>query len=148
MADLETPEKLKAELLVEVAGASDLAALEEVRIRALGQNGAVTQLMKTLGALPPEERKAQGQANNAVKLAVSAAIEARKGELDAAALSARLAEERVGSRLRAGEPRLDPRRSSVDAGHVFPRRPGGSARGVHPGCRTGGRRAARRGWPG
>jgi phenylalanyl-tRNA synthetase alpha chain len=95
MADLETPEKLKADLLAEVAGASDLAALEEVRIRALGQNGAVTQLMKTLGALPPEERKAQGQANNAVKLAVGAAIEARKGELDAAALSARLAEERI-----------------------------------------------------
>ncbi|MEE8141114.1 MAG: phenylalanine--tRNA ligase subunit alpha, partial [Alphaproteobacteria bacterium] len=64
MADLETPEKLKADLLAEVAGARDLAALEEVRIRALGQNGAVTQLMKALGALPPEERKAQGQANN------------------------------------------------------------------------------------
>ena len=95
MADLETPEKLKADLLAEVAGASDLAALEEVRIHALGQNGAVTQLMKALGTLPPEERKAQGQANNAVKLAVGAAIEARKGELDAAALSARLAEERI-----------------------------------------------------
>ena len=95
MADLETPEKLKADLLAEVAGASDLAALEEVRIRALGQNGVVTKLMKALGSLPPEERKAQGQANNAVKLAVGAAIEARKGELDIAALSARLAEERI-----------------------------------------------------
>ena len=95
MADLETPEKLKADLLAEVAGASDLAALEEVRIRALGQNGVVTHLMKALGALPPEERKAQGQANNAVKLAVGAAIDARKGELDAAVLSSRLAEERI-----------------------------------------------------
>ena len=95
MADLETPEKLKADLLAEVAGASDLAALEEVRIRALGQNGAVTQLMKALGALPPEERKAQGQANNAVKVAVSQAIETRKGALAAAALEARLAEERI-----------------------------------------------------
>jgi phenylalanyl-tRNA synthetase alpha chain len=95
MADLETPEKLKVDFLTEVAGASDLAALEEVRIRALGQNGAVTKLMKALGGLPPEERKAQGQVNNAVKLAISNAIEARKGELDAAALSARLAGERI-----------------------------------------------------
>ncbi|MDH3580605.1 MAG: phenylalanine--tRNA ligase subunit alpha [Hyphomicrobiales bacterium] len=95
MADLETPEKLKTELLAEVAAADSLAVLEEVRVRALGQNGVVTQLMKALGQLPPEERKAQGQANNAVKVAVTDAIEARKTALDAAALDARLAEERI-----------------------------------------------------
>jgi phenylalanyl-tRNA synthetase alpha chain len=95
MADLETPEKLKTELLAEVAAADSLAVLEEVRVRALGQNGVVTQLMKALGQLPPEERKAQGQANNAVKVAVTDAIEARKAALDAAALDARLAEERI-----------------------------------------------------
>ena len=95
MADLETPEKLKSELLAEVAAADSLAVLEEVRVRALGQNGVVTQLMKALGQLPPEERKAQGQANNAVKVAVTDAIEARKAALDAAALDARLAEERI-----------------------------------------------------
>jgi phenylalanyl-tRNA synthetase alpha chain len=95
MADLETPEKLKTELLAEVAAADTLAALEEVRVRALGQNGAVTQLMKALGQLPPEERKAQGQANNAVKVAVTDAIDSRKAALEAAALDARLAEERV-----------------------------------------------------
>jgi len=95
MADLDTPEKLKTELLAEVAAADSLAVLEEVRVRALGQNGAVTRLMKALGQLPPEERKAQGQANNAVKVAVSEAIEARKAALEAAALDARLAHERI-----------------------------------------------------
>jgi phenylalanyl-tRNA synthetase alpha chain len=95
MADLETPEKLKTELLAEVAAADTLAALEEVRVRALGQNGVVTQLMKALGKLPPEERKAQGQANNAVKVAVTDAIDARRAALDTAALDARLAEERI-----------------------------------------------------
>ncbi|HSR55679.1 MAG TPA: phenylalanine--tRNA ligase subunit alpha, partial [Alphaproteobacteria bacterium] len=95
MADLETPEKLKTELLAEVEAAADLAALEEVRIKALGQNGAITGLMKALGSLPPEERKAQGQANNAVKVAVTEAIDARRTALEAAALDARLAEERI-----------------------------------------------------
>jgi phenylalanyl-tRNA synthetase alpha chain len=54
--------------------AASLAALEEVRVAALGKNGALTALMKELGKLAPEERKARGAALNKLKDAVAAVI--------------------------------------------------------------------------
>jgi len=86
---------LQAELLAEVEGAATLDALEQVRITALGKKGRITAEMKTLGGLDPEARKETGQALNRVKDAVASALEGRKGELAAAALDARLAEERI-----------------------------------------------------
>lgn len=86
---------LKAELLEEVASASDLARLEEVRVGALGKKGRVSALMQRLGAMPPEERKDFGQAVNAVKLAVSEALEAKRETLARAATAAKLAAERA-----------------------------------------------------
>jgi phenylalanyl-tRNA synthetase alpha chain len=88
-------EALQAELLAEVAGATDLDALEQVRIAALGKKGRITAEMKTLGGLDPEARKQTGQALNRVKDAVAGALEARKADLAAAALDARLADERI-----------------------------------------------------
>ena len=75
--------------------AASLEDLERVRVEALGKKGEITQFMKTLGGLSPEERRDAGQRLNALKEAVTAALEARKGDLAAAALDARLAEERV-----------------------------------------------------
>jgi len=88
-------EQLRARLCAEAAEAADLAALEAVRVRALGKKGEVTQRMKLLGGLDPEARKAAGQALNAVKDAAAAAIEARRAALADAELDARLAAERV-----------------------------------------------------
>jgi phenylalanyl-tRNA synthetase alpha chain len=51
---------LKTELLRAIAEASDLDALEEVRINALGKKGRISELMQALGSLPPDERKAFG----------------------------------------------------------------------------------------
>jgi phenylalanyl-tRNA synthetase alpha chain len=92
MQDLDT---LKNELLSAVEAAETLAALDELRVSALGKKGRVTQQMKTLGKLPPDERREMGQALNRVKDAVAAAIDARKADLEEAALEARLAEERI-----------------------------------------------------
>jgi phenylalanyl-tRNA synthetase alpha chain len=75
--------------------AASLEDLERVRVEALGKKGEITQFMKTLGGLSPEERREAGQRLNALKEAVTAALEARKGNLAAAALDARLAEERL-----------------------------------------------------
>ena len=86
---------LEAALLAEVSGAADLAALESVRVAALGRKGAITEQMKGLGGLDPEARKAAGQALNRVKDSVAAAIEARQKRLDGAALEARLAAETI-----------------------------------------------------
>jgi phenylalanyl-tRNA synthetase alpha chain len=88
-------QQLEAELLAQVAGAGDLAALEAVRIAALGKKGRVPELMAKLGTLAPEDRKAFGQAVNGVKESIGAALEARKASLEGEALSARLASERA-----------------------------------------------------
>ena len=52
--------QLEQKILAEVTAASDEAALESVRVAALGKSGSITALLKTLGALSPEERKSQG----------------------------------------------------------------------------------------
>ena len=91
-SELET---LKAELLAEITGAKDLAAIEAVRVAALGKKGRIAEQMAKLGKLPPEERKAFGAATNAVKDAVTQSLETRKADLEAAALDARLQSERA-----------------------------------------------------
>ena len=55
---------LEKELLSSIESASDLAALDDVRVAALGKKGKISQLMKELGSLAPEQRKSFGQAIN------------------------------------------------------------------------------------
>jgi phenylalanyl-tRNA synthetase alpha chain len=86
---------LEHELVAAIEAARDLAALEQVRVDALGKKGSVSQQMARLGALPPDERKAFGQAVNSVKERVTQALEARKAVLDAEVLSSRLESERA-----------------------------------------------------
>ncbi len=86
---------LERDLISEISAAGDLAALEQVRIAALGKKGRVSELMAQLGRMAPDERKAFGQAVNAVKERVADALEARKSDLEATALDARLATERI-----------------------------------------------------
>ncbi|SDG32086.1 MULTISPECIES: phenylalanine--tRNA ligase subunit alpha [Thalassobaculum] len=92
MANIEA---LEAELLAEVERAGDLDALEQVRVAALGKKGRLTAEMKTLGGMDPETRKEAGQALNRIKDRVAGALDARKGELAAAALDTRLVAERI-----------------------------------------------------
>ena len=70
--------------------AADEAALEAVRVAALGKNGSITALLKTLGTMSPEERKTQGPLINGLKDRVNAALAARRDALKGAALEARL----------------------------------------------------------
>ncbi len=92
MSDIDDLEK---SLSAAIADASDEAALEAVRVGALGKKGTVSDLLKTLGAMDPEERKTRGAAVNALKERIGEALSARKTVLKAAALSARLAAETV-----------------------------------------------------
>jgi phenylalanyl-tRNA synthetase alpha chain len=86
-------DSLKRELLDAVASAPDLAKLEDVRIAALGRKGHVAALMQKLGALSADERRAYGQAVNALKDAVTDALEAKRQTLTQAALKEQLAAE-------------------------------------------------------
>jgi len=71
MTDIST---LETELLPAIAAANDEAALEAVRVAALGKNGSVSALLKTLGTMTPDQRKEQGPLINGLKDRVTAAI--------------------------------------------------------------------------
>src|ERR1700761_3689746 len=92
MTDLTS---LESQISAEIAAAGDLAALDAARVAALGKTGAISALLKSLGSMSPDERREQGPLINGVRDRVTAAIAARKAALDEAALSARLAAERL-----------------------------------------------------
>lgn len=75
------------------AETSDADALEQVKARYLGKSGRITELLKGLGKLPPEEKKAAGAAINRAKEAIEAALGGRRDAIRKALLEARLAEE-------------------------------------------------------
>ncbi len=95
MSDPQDLKELEERFSQAVAEAADEAALEEVRVRALGKKGEISRLMKGLGQLSPEERKARGQALNALKGRISELIAARRQALKDAALEERLRTEFV-----------------------------------------------------
>jgi phenylalanyl-tRNA synthetase alpha chain len=86
---------LERQILDAIAGAADEVALEAVRVSALGKKGAVSELLKTLGAMTPDERKTNGPLFNTLRDRVAAAIAARKATLEEDSLNTRLAFERV-----------------------------------------------------
>ena len=87
--------ELESQLVSAVEAAGDEATLDSVRVSALGKKGAISERMKTLGSMSPDERKQAGQALNALKDKVAAAIASRSASLKEAGLEARLATEFV-----------------------------------------------------
>jgi phenylalanyl-tRNA synthetase alpha chain len=86
---------LQSGILGQIAAASDEAALETLRVAALGKKGSVSELLKSLGGMSPDERKLQGPLLNGLRDAVAEAIAARKAQLTDVALDARLASEKI-----------------------------------------------------
>ena len=101
LTDLEV---LENSLLSQIASAKDEAAIEGVRIAALGKNGSISALLKTLGSMTPAERRERGPRINGLKDRVSTAIAARKDELREVALDVRLNSEAVDVTLPVREP--------------------------------------------
>ncbi|MBP7000692.1 phenylalanine--tRNA ligase subunit alpha [Amaricoccus sp.] len=85
--------ELRAKHLAAIAAAADEAALEEVRLAAIGKKGEVALALRGLGAMSPEERQVAGPALNALRDEIASALAAAKAALSDAALSARLAAE-------------------------------------------------------
>src|SRR6266702_1751168 len=86
---------LRTETDAALAAAADLRAWDAVRIALLGRNGRLTGLLRDLGKTPPEQRRERGAALNECKDLLTAAIEARKAELEASALDERLTHEKI-----------------------------------------------------
>ena len=88
MTDLS---QLESDLAARIDAAADVAGLEAVRVAALGKSGQVSELLKSLGSMSPDERRIQGPAINGLRDRLSARIAGRKATLEAAALDAELA---------------------------------------------------------
>jgi phenylalanyl-tRNA synthetase alpha chain len=102
----ETLEELEQKSLAELAGIADLKDLDAWRVRVLGKKGELTQLLRAVGGLPPEERPAFGAAANRVKARVEAAHSERESALKEAAIADALTRERVDVTLPGRPPEL------------------------------------------
>ena len=110
MSDIET---LETSILAQVEAAADEAALEQVRVSALGKKGSVSEQMKTLGKMSPEERQVMGPALNGLKTRISDAIASRREVVKRADVEARLAKEKV-------DVTLPVRPNPVESGRIHP----------------------------
>ena len=110
MPDLET---LQAQILGQIAAAHDEAALEDVRVAALGKKGTVSALLAGLGKAAPDERKERGAAINALKDEVMEALAARRAFLKKLALEARLKAE-------VADITLPVLKHGIEAGRIHP----------------------------
>ena len=84
---------LKQKYLSQIANAGDEAALEDIRLGAVGKKGEVALKMRELGKMTPEERQVAGPALNALKDEINSALAAKKAALGDAALDERLRSE-------------------------------------------------------
>ncbi|MBZ9935836.1 phenylalanine--tRNA ligase subunit alpha [Mesorhizobium sp. BR1-1-16] len=110
MADLDA---LEAELRDAIAAASDEGALEAVRIAALGKKGSVSEQLKCLGSMSPEERKTAGPALNGLRDRIAEALAARKEILKAEGIALRLKAEAV-------DITLPVRAGGLESGRIHP----------------------------
>jgi phenylalanyl-tRNA synthetase alpha chain len=104
---------LETELTARIAAVADEAALEAERVAALGKKGSVSELLKGLGAMSPEERKVMGPALNGLRDRISEALAARRAVLKDAELATRLEAERV-------DVTLPLRPSPLETGRIHP----------------------------
>lgn len=101
-------DELRGKYLTQIADATDEAALEALRVGALGKKGEVSLKMRELGKMTPEERKSAGPALNALKDELLSAVQAARAGLADAALAERLKTEWLDVTL---SPRPGPRGS-------------------------------------
>ena len=131
-----------------ISEARDPRALDEVRVRFLGKKGALTAQLKSLGALPAEQRPAAGAAINDAKQKVQAWLDTRESALRNEQLNTALEKEKVdvtlpGRRQSAGtggrrlhqsywgvSPRIPPRTCRADCRNLVMRRRSAACR--HP----------------
>ena len=92
MSDVE---QLVVQATEQIKQSTTIDAIEQVRIDYLGKKGLITALMKTLGKLEPEQRATMGQVINQAKQTVQSQIQAKKEEIQSAALNAKLASETI-----------------------------------------------------
>ena len=92
MADLDA---IRAHAEQAIAAAGGTQELEELRVLFLGRKAELTQTLRGIGQLPPEQRGPVGKQANEVRVAIESALDARGAELEASELTASLAQDRI-----------------------------------------------------
>jgi phenylalanyl-tRNA synthetase alpha chain len=95
MAVTQRIDELRSEALSAVAAADSTATLEDVRVRFLGRSAEITEIKKSIGSLPPDDRKEVGRVANLATREIEEALGARTGELAARERETRLRDEAV-----------------------------------------------------
>ena len=88
-------QRILAEAREQLVNADTVEACEEIRIRLLGKKGALTEILRGMGKLSPEEKKTMGQAANSVKAEIEALLEEKLSAAKAAMHSAKLKAEKI-----------------------------------------------------
>src|SRR5215210_9360943 len=88
-------EEIRAEAEAAVAGAGASDELEDLRVRYLGRKSELTQTLRSIGELPPEQRGPVGKQANQARVALESLLDERTRELADAELERRLVEDRV-----------------------------------------------------
>jgi phenylalanyl-tRNA synthetase alpha chain len=92
---LTSLDQLAAAARTRIATSADLVALEGLKVELFGKKGAITALLKTLGAMAPDERREAGARINAARDALAAELAARESTLQQQALEQQLAAGRI-----------------------------------------------------
>ncbi len=98
---MTTLDQMRADLLGQIKAADAPDAVETIRVAALGKSGSITALLKTLGAMSPDQRQSEGPRIHALREAVTDALATRRAALERDALDARLAAETLDMTLPA-----------------------------------------------
>ena len=93
---------IKDKYAAQVRGATELRALDDIRVEALGKKGEVSMMMRGLGKMSQDEKKVMGPALNGLKNEITALIETKKAALENEALDAALASETMDMSLPVG----------------------------------------------
>ncbi len=92
---MRNPNEIVSEAISAINGCTDVPTLEQVKAGFLGKSGTLTVLLKSLGSMPAEERKAAGARINEAKQAVESVLKARREALQQAELAQQLAAETI-----------------------------------------------------
>jgi len=92
---LESVNQILKQALAEISACEELSALDDLRVHYLGKKGEVTALLKSLGSMEHEQRKAFGQAVNRTKGELAQAVNSRKLVLEEIVLNQRLVTEKI-----------------------------------------------------
>ena len=92
---MRNPNEIVSEAISAINGCTDVPTLEQVKAGFLGKSGTLTVLLKSLGSMPGDERKAAGARINEAKQAVESVLKARREALQQAQLAQQLAAETI-----------------------------------------------------